>query len=377
MMPARWFALWAASALAAQDLPRGQVLERVTVRDNDRQSYALYLPSNYSPGRPWPILYCLDPGARGRVPVERFSQAAEKAGFLVAGSNNSRNGPIAPSQEAIRALVADTHARLSIDDTRIYAAGLSGGARLALAWAQNGGIAGVVACSAGFGSPSPPKQVPFRLFATAGVDDFNYDELYRLSQDLAKRGVPHRFVEFTGGHEWLPATLAAEALDFFLGRVPPQAASTSKDQAKQAARFEHLMQEIASAGDPEKPALIQRLQKDAAKSEDSGDRRVARRAIGSVTIESMERGRALMQEREYGAAARLYETAVLIRPENAGSWYSLAVAHAAAGNTKRALEALERAAEHGFRDAQRMEREPLLAKLRREARYRAVLRKIQ
>ena len=130
----------AAATLAAQTVPLGEVVERVTVRDQPGQSYAMYAPSNYSREHAWPILYCLDPGARGRVPVERFAQAAEKAGFLVAGSNNSRNGPLGPSQEAIGLMVADTHERFSIDDSRWYAAGLSGGSRLALAWAvgQNG-----------------------------------------------------------------------------------------------------------------------------------------------------------------------------------------------------------------------------------------------
>src|SRR5438270_11070488 len=125
---------WAAALpLLAQETPSGKVLERVICRDNAQQSYALYVPSSYTPERAWPILYCLDPGARGRVPVERFAAAAEKAGFLVAGSNNSRNGPFAPSELAIRLMLTDTHARFQIDDSRVYAAGLSGGARLALA----------------------------------------------------------------------------------------------------------------------------------------------------------------------------------------------------------------------------------------------------
>ena len=100
----RFLFLLAACVLRGQDLPRGQVIERVVVRDNERQSYALYLPSAYSSEHAWPILYCLDPGARGRVPVERFAQAAERAGFLVAGSNNSRNGPIAASEEVLHKL---------------------------------------------------------------------------------------------------------------------------------------------------------------------------------------------------------------------------------------------------------------------------------
>ncbi len=129
----------------------GQAVWTIEVRGHPGQSYALFAPSNYRADGAWPIVYFLDPGARGSVPVERFAAAAEKAGFLLAGSNNSRNGPIAPSREAIGLMVADTHERYAIDDTRIYAGGLSGGARLALSWAlgQNGRIAGVIACSAG------------------------------------------------------------------------------------------------------------------------------------------------------------------------------------------------------------------------------------
>jgi dienelactone hydrolase len=358
-------------AVAAQELPRGQLLERVVARGNDRQSYALYLPSNYTPDRTWPILYCLDPGARGRVPVERFSVAAEKAGFIVAGSNNSRNGPFAPVEEAIRVLVTDTHARLAIDDSRVFAAGMSGGARVALQWAQNGGIAGVVASSAGFSEM--PKQIPFKIFATAGFDDFNHDELYRLSRELAKRGVPHRFTEFEGGHEWLPAPLAAQALDYFMGRLPPQAADASKELDKQATKYDRLQQDIANASAPERASILRGLQKDAAKPADSADRRVARRVIGGVFVGAMETNREMMAEHKYAAAANVCEDAVLARPENAGAWYTLAVAQAASGNKRRALEALQKAAANGFRDTARIEQEPLFAPLRDNARYRTIL----
>ena len=98
--------------LAAQDAPPARDIRQLEVPHHQGQSYWMFAPANYTADRAWPILYCLDPGARGRVPVERFAAAAEKAGFLVAGSNNSRNGPMAPVQEAINLMVADTHALL-------------------------------------------------------------------------------------------------------------------------------------------------------------------------------------------------------------------------------------------------------------------------
>src|SRR5438045_1728483 len=67
-------------ALAAQGVRKGEVIDRVDVPGHPGQTYALYLPSNYTPDREWPVLYCLDPGARGKTPVDRFAAAAEKAG---------------------------------------------------------------------------------------------------------------------------------------------------------------------------------------------------------------------------------------------------------------------------------------------------------
>src|SRR6185436_8890020 len=95
----------------AQELPRGKVIEKVVCQTNANHSYALYLPSNYTPEKRWPILYGFDPGARGLMPVERFMKAAEKYGYIVAGSNNSRNGPSVPLSEIVKTLLEDTHAR--------------------------------------------------------------------------------------------------------------------------------------------------------------------------------------------------------------------------------------------------------------------------
>src|ERR1043165_3162252 len=115
-----------------ESIPRGQIVDRIVALSDSSQSYALYLPSNYTPNRKWPVLYAFDPGARGRVPVERFKEAAEKYGWIVLGSNNSRNGPWDVSVNAWNAMQTDTHQRFAIDDERLYATGFSGGARAAV-----------------------------------------------------------------------------------------------------------------------------------------------------------------------------------------------------------------------------------------------------
>ena len=204
----------AAAAEPDSSLPLGQVVGRVSCRDNGVQSYALYLPSGYRPDRPWPILYAFDPAARGRVPVELFSKAAERLGYIVVGSNNSRNGPVEPVVAAMNALWSDTHARFVLDPERIYATGMSGGnypARLLLA--QRG--AGMVACAGAFVEDDIANVEPRHTWiAIAGVSDFNFDLNRAAVRALVARGVVARFVTFDGGHSWPPEAVVSQALDW-------------------------------------------------------------------------------------------------------------------------------------------------------------------
>jgi pimeloyl-ACP methyl ester carboxylesterase len=204
----------ACCAADAQALPPGKPIDVVICQADRNQSYALYLPSSYTSDRTWPLLLAFDARALGDVPVKRYQEAAEKFGYIVAGSNNSRNGPVGPEYDAAKAMEADVTARFSIDPKRIYVAGQSGGARLALdlAMQAKGRFAGVIASSAGL----PPSmgldvELPFVVFGTAGTEDFNYLELTRLDRSVA---TPHRVRIFPGGHTWLPSELAMEALEW-------------------------------------------------------------------------------------------------------------------------------------------------------------------
>jgi len=208
-MWARLFVLVFAALVYGQDLPRGQIIDTVQCQMDPAQHYALYVPSNYSAARKWSAIFAFDPGARGRAGVERFQAAAEKYGYLVAGSLNSRNGPWEVSLEAAKAMMADVVQRFSIDTKRIYTAGQSGGARVALALALDSNqIAGVFASSAGF-PDEVQKSVPFPIFGKTAVDDFNYLELKALDRVVT---TPHRVVVTEGGHAWMSSETAVEAV---------------------------------------------------------------------------------------------------------------------------------------------------------------------
>lgn len=347
--------LIAVSSLHAQ-LPTGQIVDRVVCQAQPEQSYALYLPLRYAPERKWPILYAFDPGARGRLPVERFADAAEKYGYIVVGSHNSRNGPWKISEDAMQAMWADTQSRFSIDPRRIYATGFSGGARVAcLMGLAVADVAGVIACGGGFPESRTPKKVAFPFFGIAGTEDFNYIELKQVQRDLDAQRAPNRFEDFEGPHGWCPSPLCTAAIEWMelmalkTGRraVEPALVDALLDRtlsrlhhlesggnlpalyrsytaaavdfqglrdvaefAQRAARLKdskevrdaqkrdrqmeerqtRLQDELTQADSGQRQRIVEDLRKKAAIEEDTPERRVARRVLGSFRVSQRERG---------------------------------------------------------------------------------------
>jgi dienelactone hydrolase len=195
----------------------GVVLARETCIAHPDQSYALYLPSRYTPGKKWPVVYAFDPAARGNQPVELMKEAAERHGYVVVGSNNSRNGSWKVQGDAAQAMLEDTHSRLSLDEHRVYIAGFSGGARVASQIAQNCKCAaGVLLNGAGFSAGrAPSREAVFAVFAAVGTLDFNYPEVTHLSESLEATGFPHFLRYFDGAHQWAPKPVMEQALAWF------------------------------------------------------------------------------------------------------------------------------------------------------------------
>ncbi len=241
------------SAAPAPALQPGILLPKVVAVSAPEQSYALYLPKNYSAAKRWPIVYVFDPGAHGEIPAALMQPAAEQFGYIIAASNNSKNGPWKPDAIAAQAMFNDTHDRLSLDDQRVYFAGFSGGARVASHLAQSCKCTQAVFLSgAGFSTDSPPTAADtFAVFLTAGLLDFNYPELVGLDANLESLGSPHFLRRFDGGHQWAPADIWPEALAW-ADLLAMKAKHRERDDAfiaAQLANFNAAAQKFAAGGD--------------------------------------------------------------------------------------------------------------------------------
>ena len=181
----------------------GKVTDSVICRADPTQSYALYVPAKAGL---LPVIYFFDPHGSGALPLNKYRQLAETYGFILVGSNNSKNGNDWSTTEKIwQALAADTKSRLKIDASRIYTCGFSGGARAAgFVAIQHPGIRGVIAGGAGLPDGAGADNFDFSFTAIAGEGDMNLTELVGISGELDKTHTRHRLLLFAGKHEWAP-----------------------------------------------------------------------------------------------------------------------------------------------------------------------------
>ena len=194
------------TVVAKEKFAKGQIIENVVNLSNASQSYALFLPTTYSPEKTYPVIYAFDAHGTGKLPLSMYKKLAEKYGYILIGSNNSKNGTSWEDSQIIAgSLFSDSQLRLSINKNRIYLLGFSGGARVANGLCiTNGGIAGVICCGAAFpAANSKDPRSNYTYIGLCGTSDFNYIEMRKYDMvDLAGRPVKHAFIEFDGKHEW-------------------------------------------------------------------------------------------------------------------------------------------------------------------------------
>ena len=198
------------TALTANKIPQdtfetGKVISQVLCQNDTTQSYALYIPVKGNKTA-LPVIYFFDPHADGSLPLNKYKTLADTYNFILASSNNSKNGNDWATAENIwRSLFDDTQKRLRINSNRIYTCGFSGGAKVAgYAALHHKEVKAVIANGAGLPDGTAADNFNFSFTAVAGEGDMNMTDLVSFNNDLDKTKTTHRIIFFDGKHEWAP-----------------------------------------------------------------------------------------------------------------------------------------------------------------------------
>lgn len=429
----------AAAAIPIETFPVDTVIRRIVCKNDSTLSFALYLPPSYSSSSRFPVICFFDPHGDGSLPVSKYHLLARQFGYILIGSNNTRNGLSLTQTDNIAAtLDTDIRSRISADDMRYTWAGFSGGAKVALSYAYlQQKLSNVIYAGAIQPMPQPVPQVAMLGFA--GVNDMNYTDLLIFDQWLSAANLSHFLIEWNGKHEW-PDTAAfrdaffwtsfqgmrnhqqqadASLIQQFMNNTEKEIAKTKDplvaamqlnkaiaflngvtsienyrlqlDALTEDRRYQEAMQkklEEVKLESTLKQAYYTALQdkdlewwkKETEKMNavtDQGLTAMNHRLLGFISLACYSLSGSYIAHHQWAPAEKTLAVYKLADPKNADQPFLEACYFARLDQNKNAINALKRCVELGWKDPGKIQHEPALHSLQKEPEFITLLAKLQ
>ncbi len=182
----------------------------------DHPTYLVYLPDGLEPGKRYPLVFALSPGADALGMISTWVAVAEKHHWIIAASKQFRNGQeFGPSLKEIEVELNEVEATYAVDPTEVIFTGISGGGMGAHAVARyypsrvRAIVVNTGMMHASFFTPNYPEG-KIAVFL-ASPTDFRYGEMKRDRSFLEQHHWKIDWIEFAGGHTLAPAAVYEQA----------------------------------------------------------------------------------------------------------------------------------------------------------------------
>ncbi len=223
---------------------------------NPMNVYEVFIPERSDSAEKLPLVVIIDAHGDGKFALNKFRLGAGTYSVVLVASDYVKNG-FENFTGAIQNLVEDVRQKYPVNKT-IFLAGFSGGARMALGYAQTQPVNGLILCGA-LANVAQITAVRCPVFSISGTDDFNFVETaqYLFQEQLIPENLK---IELTGAsHNWPDSLVLANAVGFL--RLSSLAEEPKEDYPKtnvfcenQKARIDSLKKQ----GDFLKAALVAR-----------------------------------------------------------------------------------------------------------------------
>lgn len=196
----------------------GNIYEHILINNDYLNSFAIYLPRYYSTKTSWPIVFFFDSGGNGSLPIKKYKTIADSLGFILVGSNASKNGQDFRESQQIWYLLKNACLNnFKINKNAIVLCGFSGGARVSCSLAEiDKSVLAVIANSAGAQQLNQKLSNNSLFIGLSGKGDMNRAEMLNIEYFLEATALPHYYIEFKGKHEWAPLNIFKKALQLTL-----------------------------------------------------------------------------------------------------------------------------------------------------------------
>ena len=365
----------------------GKITDRIACSIRPELSYCLYLPSNYSSGNFFPVIFIFDAHGDGKLPVAKYLPLAEEFKFVLVGSNSSRNGLAYDELVSIaHTTIQDVSDKITIDPKRIYTMGFSGGARVAGAVAvSENNIAGIIGCGAAYMDERLKSKPGLLCFGFAGLDDFNLLEMTDMHAFYEAHGVKNYFQVFKGKHEWPDTLTMRNALEMLTVPAPEKKQALEKKIAA-AGVTPQMAKEFTEEREAQKKYMYAFNAPDIFwwKNEISNLQQCAgakqhrcKRLLAYIGVAVYSYSTNAVKNHNDAIAESLLQVYRMADPQNNEERFLEAILRARQGNNLQAFALLNEALNLGFNDFSRIDNEPDFDKLKSMNEYRQLMSHIK
>lgn len=229
-------------------LKKGEIIEGISVQDSTQNTFSLYLPTNFSTDKKWPLLMIFEMEGRERQAMSMFLRAAEKQGYVLAAPKMNDTVPLAKNMALVGRSLEKILTILPISFDQIYTAGASSGGRFAsLTPILLKGIKGVMSIGASVANRELLNaKEPFHFVGIVGKDDFNYTTMLADTKLLDRLKFPNQVLLHDGGNEWPSVGYLEKGMQLFtlaaMGRklVPKDSSYVEKAYREDLEKVEQL-----------------------------------------------------------------------------------------------------------------------------------------
>lgn len=200
-------------------IKKGAVTDSLQFPGDIEESFAIYLPSNYSPEEKWPLIFVFDPQGRGAAAANLFRYAAEDRGYIVASANFSlKSEPIDSLSSKALLMMRTLFNSFPIDQKQVFSAGIDEGGQIASAisifYPQ---MAGVLSIGNSFVIPKGlDKDNPYLFIGMAGRRDYMIYVMENYLKYFDKNDFPTEADYYDGKEgQWPPSSIIYNAVGSF------------------------------------------------------------------------------------------------------------------------------------------------------------------
>ncbi len=240
----------------AQELTirKGVVVDSLAVNDSIPETYAIYLPQDFTMDKTWPAIFVFDAEGKARSAVQLFRIAAEEQGYIIISSNNvDENNPLIENIRTASRLINKVLFYFPVDRNGVYTAGFGQGAVVATALTSiYDKVEGVVSIGdTWLNSSITGKNSDFVFIGLAGASDFRRYLIEETVGSLKKAGNKATLSIYEGGHVWpSPEIISSAAGELTLK------AMAKGNRAKDPAFVEELYQKDLEIAEQLKRRLL-------------------------------------------------------------------------------------------------------------------------